>query len=103
MDRQVTPPKRVTSPNWGPQPTCKQALRVLRSLLLLVFFGTEMNISAMTWLRAQEGLLLWVQEYFKTHILNIKFAKKCASSLQSVFIHVASIYANLLDQKKAFA
>ena len=26
MDRQVTPPKRVTSPTWGPPPPCKQAL-----------------------------------------------------------------------------
>ena len=27
MDRRVTPPKRVTSPSWGPPPPCKQALR----------------------------------------------------------------------------
>ena len=27
MDRRVTPPKRVTSPTWGPSPQCKQALR----------------------------------------------------------------------------
>ena len=27
MDRRVTPPKRVTSPTWGPPPKCKQALR----------------------------------------------------------------------------
>ena len=26
MDRWVTPPKRVTSPTWGPPPQCKQAL-----------------------------------------------------------------------------
>ena len=26
MDRQVTPPKRVTSPTWGPPPPSKQAL-----------------------------------------------------------------------------
>ena len=26
MDRWVTPPKRVTSPTWGPAPPCKQAL-----------------------------------------------------------------------------
>ena len=28
MDRRVTPPKRVTSPTWGPPPPCKQALNV---------------------------------------------------------------------------
>ena len=27
MDRRVTPPKRVTSPTWGPPPPGKQALR----------------------------------------------------------------------------
>ena len=27
MDRRVTPPKRVTSPTWGPPPPCKKALK----------------------------------------------------------------------------
>ena len=26
MDRRVTPPKRVTTPTWGPPPPCTQAL-----------------------------------------------------------------------------
>ena len=30
MDWRVTPPKRVTSPTWGPPPTRKQALRRVR-------------------------------------------------------------------------
>ena len=30
MDRRVTPPKRVTSPTWGPSLTCKQALKLSR-------------------------------------------------------------------------
>ena len=30
MDRRVTPPKRVTSPTWGPPPPCKQALSNLQ-------------------------------------------------------------------------
>ena len=29
MDRRVTPPKRVTSPTWGPRTSCKQALNLL--------------------------------------------------------------------------
>ena len=28
MDRRVTPPKRVTSPTWGPPRPCKQALNL---------------------------------------------------------------------------
>ena len=27
MERQVTPPRRVTSPTWGLLPPCKQALK----------------------------------------------------------------------------
>ena len=30
MDRQVTPPKRVASPTWGPPPPCKQALNPVK-------------------------------------------------------------------------
>ena len=33
MDKQVTPPKRVTSPTWGPPPSCKQALSVANGTL----------------------------------------------------------------------
>ena len=29
MDRRVTPPRRVTSPTWGPPPPCKQALKLI--------------------------------------------------------------------------
>ena len=34
MDRRMTPPKRVTSLTWGPQPPCKQTLTVLDFLTL---------------------------------------------------------------------
>ena len=35
MGRQVTPPKRVTLPTWGPPPPCKQALNLLFCLVLV--------------------------------------------------------------------
>ena len=46
MDRRVTPPKRVTSPSWGPPPPCKQALSAtfefrfesFKSISLLILF-----------------------------------------------------------------
>ena len=38
MDRRVTPPKRVTSPTWGPPPPCKQALNSISRWLHSVFF-----------------------------------------------------------------
>ena len=31
MDRRVTPPKRATSPTWGPPPPCKQALNEVQA------------------------------------------------------------------------
>ena len=41
MDRRVTPPKRVTSPTWGPPPPRKQALRFEQGCKTqkLVFFA----------------------------------------------------------------
>ena len=38
MDRRVTPPKRVTSPTWGPPPPCKQALSAM--IFLWIFTAT---------------------------------------------------------------
>ena len=37
MDRRVTPPKRVTSPTWGPLPPCKQALREVLIIFWMKF------------------------------------------------------------------
>ena len=39
MDRRVTPPKRVTSPTWGPPPPRKRALR---QLIHRVFMNLKM-------------------------------------------------------------
>ena len=32
LERRVTPPKRVTSPTWGPPPPCKQAIKVSKEI-----------------------------------------------------------------------
>ena len=37
VERQVAPPKRVTSPTWGPLPPCKQALNNLFFLFVIIF------------------------------------------------------------------
>ena len=47
MDRQVTPPKRVTSPTWGPPPPCKQAFRhvfILFVLFRFIFFFSNTTL-----------------------------------------------------------
>ena len=44
MDRRVTPPKRVTSPTWGPPPPCKQALSIkfkMTGMLLSIVHGQD--------------------------------------------------------------
>ena len=38
MDKRVTPPRRVTSPTWGPPPPCKQALKIENRLMGLSEF-----------------------------------------------------------------
>ena len=38
MDGRVTPPKRVTSPNWGPPPPCKHALNPVYFYLFTYLF-----------------------------------------------------------------
>ena len=50
MDRRVTPPKRVTSPTWGPSLTCKQALKLSRKkrlgfvvVVVVVFSKNDQN------------------------------------------------------------
>ena len=44
MDRRVTPPKRVTSPIWGPPPPCKQAVTLLcRFTPLVAMFSLGSN------------------------------------------------------------
>ena len=40
LDRRVTPPKRVTSPTWGPPPPCKTRFKVVFSL----FFARNTGI-----------------------------------------------------------
>ena len=37
MDRRVTPPKRVTSPSWGPPPPCKQAPRFFVYCICVIY------------------------------------------------------------------
>ena len=42
MDRRITPPKRVTSPTWGPSPPCKQVLsRALNGIEVMQNNGKE--------------------------------------------------------------
>ena len=45
MDRRVTPPKRVTSPTWGPPPPCKQALNYVQGSYLQAFTFSELKNS----------------------------------------------------------
>ena len=57
VDRRVTPPKRVTSPTWGPPPLCKQAL----TLYYLVFLALSVMMTDRLPLRAE---FIWY--YFRS-------------------------------------
>ena len=44
MDRRVTPPKRATSPTWGPPHSCKRALNQLQETWSSSFSWDESNL-----------------------------------------------------------
>ena len=88
MDRRVTPPKRVTSPAWGPPPPCKQALKqflnysaaenlccifypallISNSSILLYLFDTQI----MNCLARHKNLSLFLKESSKCHNINYR-------------------------------
>ena len=43
MNRRVTPPKRVTSPTWGPPPPCKEALSPFNSIVMDIFLNEHLE------------------------------------------------------------
>ena len=60
MDRRVTPPKRVTSPSWGPPPPCKQALSIAFNVLVRNLFISFLQRpeKALDVLKEHQGLFL---------------------------------------------
>ena len=65
MDRRVTPPKRVTSPTWGPPPPCKQALNYVQGSYLQVLpFPSSRTLTIKTRLSAKH--FLWKRYLHKT-------------------------------------
>ena len=72
MDRRVTPPKRVTSPTWGPPPPYKQAVKGLYHALYYLF----QNIKGI--FESIEFRNLWSSfkaAGFKVHFLCVKSLK----------------------------
>ena len=60
-NRRVTPPKRVTSPTWGPPPPCKQALSGLNLEKCRGFFpqGKQSKLSViMRCMSVKRGLIV---------------------------------------------
>ena len=53
MERLVTPPRRGTSPTWGPPPPCEQALSHRKEIRKLTF-----RAQALRRIRSDEGLAL---------------------------------------------
>ena len=53
MNRRVTPPKKVTSPTWGPPPPFKQALT--NGLFLRLHIWKMVPLGVYGWTHALEG------------------------------------------------
>ena len=60
---QVTPPKPVTSPTWGPPPPCKQALRNCVCLITTHPFHSETKQYTMNWFYIVYAYLSTVWKY----------------------------------------
>ena len=63
MDWQVTPPKPVTSPTWGPPPPCKQALRNRVCSITTHLFHSETKQYMMNWFYTVYAYLSTVWKY----------------------------------------
>ena len=77
MDRQVTPPKRVTLPTWGPPPPCKQALNLLFCLVLVrLLLSSKAVLCDVNDIVAAQGLfgIIWKS----TLVSLILFLRVCA-------------------------
>ena len=53
IDRRVTPSKRVTSPTWGPPPSCKQALSAMISFGSLLRRFLRQNFGSAIWTKSK--------------------------------------------------
>ena len=126
-DRWGNPP-RVTSPTWGPPAPCKQALNIIS--IVDYSEWTKIALRAVTIYRPETytnirefltfvWLLSWKCHVCLSFVIKMRKMTKIRKKLQSsysdviralgycwpriscVFTHVASIHANLLEQKKS--
>ena len=81
MDRRVTPPKRVTSPTWGPRPPCKRAL--IRSKCYWTLCGF-----ACIWESKWVGIIAIKTERTQIHFLS------------DVLVDVASLNLKVLNESE---
>ena len=58
MDRRVTPPRRVTSPTWGPPPPCKHALSVVILMEMRFNLWFPLLLWSVQWSWLRYGLFL---------------------------------------------
>ena len=60
MDRRATPPKRVTSPTWGPLPPCKQALN---------YVSCNVKVDSLTFISFQENYQAAEMYFHSYHVI----------------------------------
>ena len=71
VDRRVTPPKRVTSPTWGPLPPCKEALKISKNLLVEKVFLKEKPCFKLSLSTAMKNGYVW---YFLILLIRVSFS-----------------------------
>ena len=99
MDGRVTPPKRVTSPTWGPLPPCKQALRlscpeqltyVLEQRIIFLVRVTKFFVSTGQFQRLQ-SVSIWSTHFKLTHLTLVSFSPRRFVSHTHTLTHKSNI------------
>ena len=70
MNGQVTPPKRVTSPTWGPPPPCKQALSKIKDEASVLAGGCLRNFLVGVCRRDPGTLILSIPDLVQPNFAN---------------------------------
>ena len=105
IDRRVIPPKRITSPTWGPPPSCKQALRPRPQVS--IFALKTKSFSLPIWSTVHTWRIRWKwspKTHLFTHALQSgdfwkrHFAVPVLMDLKTEFFE--NVYVTLLDAHK---
>ena len=85
VERRVTPPKRDTTPTWGPPPPCKQALSLAGEKILSHSLHTTNQLYSST--NSSYAIFLWIEILLFVMRPHIRFLPSLNKETTSVHIN----------------